>query len=264
MQLQIYHALWGMEGTLREKFERAHAHGYDGIESIMPSAEERSEFVELLDEFKLAYIAQIFPSQKEEFEELVVTAKSLSPVLINAHSGKDFMNEEEQNLFFEHALKVEREAGVQVGHETHRGRILFTPAATARLLKLFPELKITADFSHFTCVCESLLGDQKEAVELAISRAIHVHGRVGFEEGPQVPHPAAPEYAGYVEKFEQWWDAMLNNGLTPSGGPATFTPEFGPPGYMPRIPFANEPVADLFEVNQWIAKRIIDRYRVKA
>ena len=43
---------------------------------------------------------------------------------------------------------------------------MFTPRATVKSLKQFPELKITADFSHFTCVCESLLHDQEEDLAL--------------------------------------------------------------------------------------------------
>lgn len=100
---------------------------------------------------------------------------------------------------------------------------MFTPKATARVLKLFPDLKITADFSHFTCVCESMLSDQQEDLDLIKSRALHVHGRVGFEEGPQVPHPAAPEYAQYLQQFEAWWDEMLHNTIIPAQPFATFT-----------------------------------------
>jgi hypothetical protein len=262
LKLHLFHALWGMTGSLSEQLNRAKQHGYEGIEAPMPSQEQQNEFMELLSELQLAYIPQIFTSNNHEetFQEQVERAKQFSPVLINSHSGKDFMSEDEQNRFFEHALRVEKAAGIQVAHETHRGRIMFTPKATASVLKLFPELKITADFSHFTCVCESMLSDQQEDLNLIKSRALHVHGRVGFEEGPQVPHPAAPEYAHYLQQFETWWDEMLHNAIIPAQPFATFTPEFGPPGYMPTLPFTRQPVADLFQVNHWIAERIRKTY----
>jgi len=34
----------------------------------------------------------------------------------------------------------------------------------------------------------------------------------------------------------------------------TMTPEFGPDGYLHESPFSREPVADLWEVNQWMAQ----------
>jgi hypothetical protein len=35
----------------------------------------------------------------------------------------------------------------------------------------------------------------------------------------------------------------------------TLTPEFGPDGYLHCQPFTGKPVADLWEINQWIALR---------
>ena len=32
------------------------------------------------------------------------------------------------------------------------------------------------------------------------------------------------------------------------------TPEFGPDGYLHTLPFTNAPVADLWELNCWMAK----------
>ncbi|MDR6880724.1 TIM barrel protein [Bacillus sp. 3255] len=260
MKLHLFHALWGMTGSLREQLNRAKDHGYEGIEAPLPSVEQENEFKELMEELGLAYIPQIFTANEESFAEQVERAKQFSPVIINSHSGKDYMSEDVQYRFFEHALRVEKASGIQVGHETHRGRIMFTPRATAGVLRQFPDLKVTADFSHFTCVCESMLADQGEDLALIMSRALHIHGRVGFEEGPQVPHPAAPEFAGHLQQFEAWWNEMFRNSIITAQPVATFTPEFGPPGYMPTLPFTRQPVADLFQVNHWIAERIRRTY----
>lgn len=53
--------------------------------------------------------------------------------------------------------QIEGGLGVSVSHETHRGRALFNPFITAHLLNKFPTLYITADWSHWTVVCERLL-----------------------------------------------------------------------------------------------------------
>ncbi|NIK75078.1 hypothetical protein FHS15_000176 [Paenibacillus castaneae] len=262
MKLQLFHAFWGMEGSLREKFERAAHHGYQGVETALLENRDRNEFKELLEEFQLLYIPQIFThgNHEESFQEQLEQAMTFSPVFVNSHTGKDYMTEEEQFPLFEFALRKEQELGISVAHETHRGRAMFTPRATAKLLKQFPELKITADFSHFTCVCESLLHDQEADLALLIRRTLHTHGRVGFTQGPQVPHPAAPEYAEELARFEGWWDEIWQCRRQAGMLQTTVTPEFGPVNYMPRIPFTGEPTADLFEVNQFIAKRFLVKY----
>ena len=263
MDLKVYHAFWGMEGTLREKMERAAQHGYDGVEGPLPSLQEENEFHELREEFGLGYIPQIYTHghHEESFLAQVERAIQFRPHLINSHSGKDYWGEEEQDRFFAYAVHVESQFGVPIGHETHRGRSMFTPRSTARLLLKFPELRLTADYSHFTCVCESLLHDQEEDMTIIMERTIHLHARIGFEQGPQVPHPAAPEYAYAVERFEGWWETILNRRKLEGHQVTTVTPEFGPPGYMPRIPYTGQPVADLFEVNHWMANRLRDRYQ---
>ncbi|CAM3992440.1 sugar phosphate isomerase/epimerase [Paenibacillus alkaliterrae] len=262
MKLQLFHAFWGMNGSLREKFERAASNGYQGIETGLPGANDKNEFKELLQEFGLLYIPQIYSygNHKETYHEQLENTLEFSPLFVNSHTGKDYLAEEEQLTLFEFALSKEKELGVAVAHETHRGRAMFTPRATVKLLKQFPDLKITADFSHFTCVCESLLHDQEEDLAFMIGRTLHTHGRVGYTQGPQVPHPAAPEYAEELARFEGWWDEIWKQHRQAGKPHTTVTPEFGPVNYMPRIPFTGEPTADLFEVNQFIAKRFSEKY----
>lgn len=262
MKLQLFHAFWGMDGTLREKFERAYMNGYQGIETGLPNDADKNEFKELLQEFKLSYIPQIstYGNHKEVYHEQLESALEFSPIFVNSQTGKDYFSEEEQYSLFEFALSMEKKLGIDVAHETHRGRTMFTPRATVKLLKNFPELKITADFSHFTCVCESLLHDQEEDMVFMIRRTLHTHGRVGYVNGPQVPHPAAPEYGEELARFEGWWEQIWAH-CSHAGKPYfTVTPEFGPVSYMPRTPFTGEPVADLFEINHWIAERFRQKY----
>jgi sugar phosphate isomerase/epimerase len=267
MNVKSFKSLWGMEGSLEYQFERIASAGYMGIESPLPGqierffgfpAEER-QFRHLLDQYQLDYIAMVFTegNHAESFGEQVKRAENLGPVKINSHSAKDNMTFDEQAAFFEKALTAEQKLSVPVGHETHRGRSMFTPWTTAALLSNFPELKITADFSHWVCVCESLLPDQDKQLDLAIQRTIHIHARVGFPQGPQVPHPAAPEYTLELNKHLEWWK-RIQIVTAGAGIPLTFTPEFGTSGYMHTLPFTNQPVADLWEVCLWM-KQYMDK-----
>jgi len=122
-------------------------------------------------------------------------------------------------------------------------------------MRELPELKINADLSHWCCVTESMLEDHAEAIELAATRTIHIHSRVGYENGPQVSDPRAPEWAEHLAKFETWWKMIIDEHTKRGEKELTVTPEYGPPSYMQTIPFTNKPVADLWEVCLWSAER---------
>ncbi|MBB6672478.1 sugar phosphate isomerase/epimerase family protein [Cohnella nanjingensis] len=262
MELRTFKALWGMEGTYAEQLKRAAEAGYAGVEAPAPPAAEAESFRRLLEKHGLAYIAQIVTQgdHAAAFAEKLERAASFGPLLVVSHSARDSMSEAEQDRFFAAALEAEARIGIPVGHETHRMRAMFTPWTTARLLNKFPDLRITADFSHWVNVCESHLEDQAENLAAALSRTIHIHGRVGYPEGPQVPHPGAPEYRTELALFAGWWEKIVSRQASEGRAYATFTAEFGPPGYMPTLPFTNAPVADLWEVNQWMTDYVKERF----
>ncbi|PJN51825.1 hypothetical protein PAEVO_49180 [Paenibacillus sp. GM2FR] len=137
MNIQLYKALWGMEGSCRDQLTRAAQAGYAGIEAPLPPRDLEREFKDLLAELQLYYIAQVVTSvpHQETFAEQVRRAADFDPKLIVSHSARDGMKIEDQLRFFEAALKIEQEVGFTIGHETHRSRAMFTPWTTRRLLK---------------------------------------------------------------------------------------------------------------------------------
>ena len=86
--------------------------------------------------------------------------------------------------FFNKISEVEKNAGVIVGHETHRSRILYSPWVTRDLLPLIPaNINITADLSHWVTVAERPPTDENlvEVVKMIAPRVRHIHSRVGHE-----------------------------------------------------------------------------------
>lgn len=259
MQTRIFKSLWGMtEGaTLDEKLRLIAAAGYDGVEFDPPDIDPQ-EWQALCARHGLAYIAAIYSLTPEEFEKNLRRAAAFGPVLVNSQTGRDKYDFATACRYFERALAIEDEVGVPVAHETHRHRMLYTPWTTARLIERFEKLKLCADFSHWVVVTESRLADVDEMVALASSRAIHVHARVGYEEGPQVPDPRAPEFAAYVELFEGWWERIRRLQAQRGARELTMTPEYGPPNYLHTLPYTRVPVAHLWEVCLWGARRLRD------
>ena len=85
----------------------------------------------------------------KSFERLLEQAKLLRPIFINSHSGRDCWPFETSCAFFQRALELQDKHSVIVYHETHRGRILYSPWVTRDLCKKFPGLLLTADLSHW-------------------------------------------------------------------------------------------------------------------
>ncbi|MGV2806321.1 sugar phosphate isomerase/epimerase, partial [Clostridium perfringens] len=52
MNIQLYKALWGMEGSYRDQLTRAAQAGYTGIEAPLPPRDLEREFKDLLAELQ--------------------------------------------------------------------------------------------------------------------------------------------------------------------------------------------------------------------
>lgn len=252
MKLLLFHSLWGMSGSLSEQLTRIAEAGYDGIECAPTFP--KNELLPLLRDLKLQYVANIYPATGEQFRESLQTAAEYAPLKVISQSGRDSMSRDEGCEFFEQALAAEAASGIEVAHETHRGKLCATPWETAYYLSEFTDLKINADYSHWVVVCERLPDDRADDFALAAERAIHIHGRVGYEEGPQVPDPAAPEYARQLAWHEAQWKAICRAQVRVGRQTLAFTPEYGPPDYLHTLPYTRVPVADLWQVCNWQAQ----------
>ncbi len=266
MGLKVLKALWGMTGPLNEQLRAIAEAGYDGVEARIDQTESIPILKDLLHEYDLECVALVVSkgrdvaAVKECLSAEVAQALQLEPLSINSHGGRDRWAWDEHLAFFEHALEVEQRAGVPISHETHRKYSFYVPHVAGQILRHFPELRVTADFSHWCVSAETMLDDQAEDVALACARTRLIHGRVGFPEGPQVPDPRAPEYAMYVSKHEAWWDMIVRQQLARQEKVTLFTSEYGPPPYLHTVPYTREPVADMWELGKYTADRFRAQY----
>ncbi|MEI8135312.1 MAG: TIM barrel protein [bacterium] len=259
MQLKIYKSLWGMEGSLEEQFERIANAGYDGVESAVKEISNVKKFSQLLQHHSLDYIPLIYTEGEDhilDFVRQLGIAVQFNPKKIIAHAGRDRWSESEQVSFFRKMVEIETEYGIPIAHETHRRRPFYSPVHTLKILQEVPDLHLNADLSHWCCVAESMLEEYDEAINLVADRAIHIHTRVGYENGPQVPDPRAPEWESHVLAFESWWQKIIESHKLRGEAELTITPEYGPSSYMHTLPYLNMPVADLWDVCLWSAERM--------
>lgn len=107
--------------------------------------------------------------------------------LINSHAGRDYFSLVQNLELIDIASEFSEKSGITVVHETHRVRMGYIPQITEQIFRVNKNFMITADFSHWECVTESFLENFLEILSEAIRRTKHIHTRIGFEEGPQVP-----------------------------------------------------------------------------
>ena len=273
MATLICHSLWGFCGDLQGAIQRARSHGFDGLEANLEhpalAGLEPELICEQLQAAGLVLIVELVtggdyvpalhlgPDQHlAELEQQLTRAEVLAPLRISVIAGSDSWPLEQQHRFLERAVQLAEASAVPVSFETHRSRTLFNPWTISELLGAHPKLRLTADLSHWCCVSERLMEPDLAPVQAMANRVDHIHARVGHAQGPSVAHPFAPEAAEALVAHQRCWQLFLSRQHERGHSPSTITPEFGPDGYLPRLPFTGVPVADLLEINSAMARWI--------
>lgn len=268
MKLEIFRTLWGYTASKAQALDELLAAGFDGMEARLPlETRDRTEFGAFLRANHLPYISTVFsaydvlPKQSaapaehlQDLDRKLAWAAELGPRFVNVLAGNDRWSLAQQVEFFGQALELGRKHGQFCSFETHRSRSLFNPWLTLDLIRQLPDLRFTSDISHWIVTCERLLDDPHDDLSPFVERVHHIQARVGYDQGPQVPHPGAPEYARELAFHQQHWEAIWRSQQSRGYPVSTLTPEFGADGYLHHLPFTNVPVADLWSLNQWMAR----------
>ena len=286
MDLLLFHSLWGFEGSLEAAIERARARGFDGLELNLrhPVLADRP-LVDVADQLRqvdLSLVVELVTGgdyvpdlaagvaeQLGELEQQLQMCPCLAPLKVSVITGSDSWSWRQQEQFWPRAIGLAEASGLAVSFETHRSRSLANPWAMADWLAAFPGLRLTADLSHWCVVAERLMTPELAPIQAMAAHVDHIHARIGHAQGPQVNHPFAPEHHQALAAHLACWKlfaASLANHQTNHKADhqvdqlgdhqarrLTLTPEFGPDGYLPTLPFTNQPVADLLEINTAMA-----------
>lgn len=272
MKILFFRSVWGLEDipALEDKFKKIKAGGFDGVELDVPlDAATCKQAREVLDDLELAVVAQQWrtsgptvAAHLASFEPQYERALILRPLYLNSHTGRDHFTVAENLAIFDHASGLAARHGLEVYHETHRSRALFSAPAAMALLDARPQLKLVADFSHWCCVHESLLADQAERVACAMTRSFAIHARVGHPQGPQVPDPRDPLWQPNLAAHLDWWQSIAAQRRAEGCAWLPICPEFGPAPYMTLLPHSHQPIADLWEINcfmrDWLKAQLLD------
>jgi hypothetical protein len=276
-RLLLFRSLWTNAFDLEAALADCRTSLFDGVEGPLPQEKSaRQEFCQRIRDAGVPFIAEVVtggnyvpefrsPAQHlEDFHRQAAIAAESSPLFLNVLAGSDAWPLGQSVDLLGRAIEVAEKLGIEANFETHRSRPTFSPWSTRDLLEQLPKLRLTSDFSHWCCVCERLVLDGEPGLLAKVAaRTNHIHARVGYAQGPQVPHPAAPEYRAALEAHERWWDAIWTAHAASGRSFTSMTPEFGPDGYLQARPFTGEPAAELDEINRWMAARQRERFAVQ-
>jgi len=270
MQINYFYPRWGSDEVSWDDFLCAVKEaGYDGVEIGIPENEKaKDELLKKIEGYKLKFIAQHWETHESDFnahkksfryhlERLVKT----KPFQLNSHTGKDYFTPGQNEELLKIAEEISGESNVRITHETHRGRFSFASHLTTPYFKTFPELQITLDISHWICVAESLLFDQQEAIETCLPHVNHIHARIGQTQAPQVDDPRLEKWQETITRHFEIWDSVIRYHNAVGTKEISFTTEFGPAPYMPVIPAGKSASGFQFELNVYMLKQLMKRYK---
>jgi len=237
MKILYFCPIWGNSDVPIEAFvSKVKNAGYDGVELSLPLDNvERDKDIAALKKADLLYLGQHwetvtlnFEEHKKEYVNRLYNLAGGNPILIDSQTGIDFYSFEQNMELVNAASAFTNDTGIPVVHETHRGKFSFAAHITRQFLEANPD---------------------------------HIHARVGFQEGPQIPDPRAPEWKEVVEKHISWWERILERARKENREYFTISPEFGPHPYMTILPYTRQPIADQWEVNVYMMNMLKERFQ---
>lgn len=269
--IEFFQTNWGNTLSWDVFCERTKASGYDGIEVWFPSDKDSQDQLKAaLKKHGLAVAflngtnrALPFTEGLEVFKEHFKTLIAWNPAYINCHTGNDFYTFEQNKAIIDAANKIGKASGIPIYHETHRGRFSYSLPDTNRYLQAITGLNLTLDISHWMVVHESLLQGKDAILKQVLDRSKHIHARVGHAEGPQVNDPEAPEWKMALDRHMDIWEKVIRKEWKSGRDVVTITTEFGPPNYLPTLPYTQIPVADQWKANVFIMKALKERLSIE-
>ena len=209
--------------------------GFDGAGVRFIDADFAQEATGFLRANGMIWQAQCYPTCVDDLKPVLDLVARLGADHVNLQPDVRPQRLEACIPLLEGWRRLAAEAGIAVHVETHRDRMTTDLFFTLQLLDCFPDLRLTADVSHYL-VGREFAWPVDQVNHAMIHRILDnswgIHGRVASREQVQISL-GFPQHRGWVDLFMDWWEYAIRSWRKRAGPDAvlTFLCELGPPPY---------------------------------
>ena len=245
-KLLVYQSLWAMERRrpdgaeweLPQKLEMIRDAGFDGCGVRFIDPAYAREVTSFLRDHDMTWQAQCYPQKIDDLKPVLALVKELGADHLNLQPDVRPYTLEECVPYIEGWRKQAADAGVEMHIETHRDRMTTDLFFTLHLLDRFPDLRFTADLSHYVVGREfawPIAPENHAMMHRILDNSWGMHGRVASREQIQVQFNFT-QHKDWLELFMGWWEYGIRSWKKRAGPGETFTflCEFGLPPYAIR------------------------------
>ena len=243
LRLLVLQSLWAMERrrpdgaewSLDRKLSMIRDAGFDGAGVRFFDDAHAREVTGFLRANGLVWQAQCYPKTVEDLVPILDRVRELGADHVNLQPDVRPYRLEECYPYIEGWQRLARESGIPVHVETHRDRMTTDLMTTLQLLDRFPDLRLTADLSHYVVGREfawPISTENHALIHRVLDNCWGLHGRVASREQIQV-QISFPHQRDWLDLFMDWWDYAIRSWRrrAPPDATLTFLCELGPKEY---------------------------------
>jgi hypothetical protein len=242
-KLLVYQSLWamerrrpdGLEWSLEDKLGMIRDAGFDGAGVRFADRDYARQVTGFLRAHGMSWQAQCYPQSVEDLSPILETVAELGADHVNLQPDVRPYHLRDCFPYLDGWQKLAAQAGIPVHIETHRDRMTTDLFFTLHLLDHYPDLRLTADLSHYLVGREfawPVSAENHALIHRILDNSWGLHGRVASREQIQL-QTAFAQHQDWVALFMDWWGYAMRSWRRRAGPDATLTflCEFGPPPY---------------------------------
>jgi hypothetical protein len=215
--LRVYQSLWATEQRrpgvperpVPERFDAVKAAGYDGM-AIDLGALDLESARACASEFArtgLSALLTAFPTSIDALRPALQLAKDIGAPFVIVVGQVMPITVPDMIPVVREWLRIAAEESMPIQFETHRNCITNDLFATLQLLEAIPEMRLSADLSHYVVdreMMQPISATMQDYILRVLQRSDSFQGRVATRNQIQVPI-AFPQHRDWLETFLGWW-----------------------------------------------------------
>ena len=242
-RLLVLQSLWamerrrpdGLEWSLDRKLGMIRDAGFDGAGERFFDDAYASEVTAYLRRNRMVWQAQCYPQTVGDLAPILERVRRLGADHVNLQPDVRPYRLEDCFPYIEGWQRLAEAARIPVHVETHRDRMTTDLMTMLQLIDRFPDLRLTADLSHYLVGREfawPVSDENHRLIHRVLDQAWGLHGRVASREQIQV-QISFPHHRDWLELFMGWWEYAIRSWRrrAPKDATLTFLCELGPKEY---------------------------------